>query len=92
MALGVEVGLGPGNIVLDEDSAPLPQKGAEPPQFSAHFYSARNARIASAVLATAIPSVRLSVRLSVCPSHAGTVSKRPHVARCSFHRWIEKYV
>ena len=26
------------------------------------FYSARNARIASAVLATAIPSVRLSVR------------------------------
>jgi len=32
------------------------------------FYSARNARIASAVLATAIPSVRLSVRLSVRPS------------------------
>jgi len=30
-----------------------------------HFYSARNARIASAVLATAIPSVRLSVRPSV---------------------------
>ena len=30
------------------------------------FYSARNARIASAVLATAIPSVRLSVRPSVC--------------------------
>ena len=36
------------------------------------FYSARNARIASAVLATAIPSVCLSVR----PSHAGIVSKR----------------
>jgi len=32
------------------------------------FYSARNARIASAVLATAIPSVRPSVRLSVCLS------------------------
>ena len=29
------------------------------------FYSARNARIASAVLVTAIPSVRLSVGLSV---------------------------
>ena len=29
------------------------------------FYSARSARIASAVLATAIPSVRLSVRPSV---------------------------
>jgi len=48
------------------------------------FYSARNARIASAVLATAIPSVRLS--------HAGTGSKRRHVARCSLHRWIEKCV
>jgi len=30
-----------------------------------HFYSARNARIATAVLATAIPSVRPSVCLSV---------------------------
>ena len=34
------------------------------------FYSARNARIATAVLATAIPSVRPSVRLSVCLSVA----------------------
>jgi len=32
------------------------------------FYSARNARIASAVLATAIPSVHLSVCPSVCLS------------------------
>ena len=60
------------------------------------FYSARNARIASAVLATAIPSVRPSVRLSVClsvrPSHAGIASKRRHVARCSLHRWIAKSV
>jgi len=52
------------------------------------FYSARNTRIASAVLATAIPSVRLSV----CLSHAGIVSKRRHIARCSLHRWIAKYV
>jgi len=64
MALGMEVGLGPGHIVLDGELAPLPKKGADP-QFSAHFYSARNARIASAVLAKAIPSVRLSVSLSV---------------------------
>ena len=41
-----------------------------------------------------------SVRLSVCPSvclsvrlsHAGIVSKRRNVARCSFHRWIAKCV
>ena len=37
-------------------------------------------------------SVRLSVCLSVCLSHAGIVSKRRHVARCSFHRWIAKCV
>jgi len=38
MALGMEVGLGPGHILLDEDPAPLLQKGTEPPQYSAHFY------------------------------------------------------
>jgi len=37
MALGMEVGLGPGHIVLCGDSALLPKKGAEPPQFLAHF-------------------------------------------------------
>jgi len=31
MPLGMEVGLGPGNIVLDGDLAPLPEKGAENP-------------------------------------------------------------
>ena len=48
------------------------------------FYSVRNARIAIAVLAIAIPSVRLS--------HAGIVSKRRHVARCSLHHWMAKCV
>ena len=52
------------------------------------FYCARNARIASAVLAAAIPSVRPSVRLS----HAGIVSKRRHVGRCTLHRSIAKCV
>ena len=36
MKLGVEVGLGPGHIVLDEDPAPLLPKGHSP-QFSAHI-------------------------------------------------------
>jgi len=52
----------------------------------------RNARIASAVLATAISSVCLSVRPSVCPSHTGIVSKRRHEARCSLHCQIAKCV
>ena len=40
----------------------------DPYGYGTGFYSARNARIASAVLATAIPSVRLSVSPSVCLS------------------------
>jgi len=38
MPLGMELGLGPGDFVLDGDPAPLPKRGwAEPPpQFSAH--------------------------------------------------------
>ena len=38
MSLGMEVGLGPGDIVLDGDPAP-PRKGAQQsPTFSAHVY------------------------------------------------------
>jgi len=33
VALDTEVGLGPGHIVLDRDTAPLPKKGTEPPVF-----------------------------------------------------------
>jgi len=33
MPLGMEVGLGPGHIVLDGDPAPLPKKEAEAPNF-----------------------------------------------------------
>jgi len=36
MPLGMEVRLGPHDFVLDGDAAPLSNKGAEPPQFSAH--------------------------------------------------------
>ena len=37
MKLGMEVGLGPGHMVLDGDPAPLPKRGTAPmPQFSAH--------------------------------------------------------
>jgi len=53
------------------------------------FTARRNARIASALLATAIPSVCPSVCVSLRASHASIVSKRRHVARCSLHCWIE---
>jgi len=36
MKLGIQVGLSPGHIVLDRDSAPLPKEGGAP-EFSAHI-------------------------------------------------------
>jgi len=65
------------------------------PGFSIAIITARgNAHIASAVLAIAIPSVCLclSLCLTVRLSHAGIVSKRRHVARCSLHCRIAKCV
>jgi len=41
MALGTELGFGPGNIVLDGDPA-APYKGAQP-HFSAHMYCSQTA-------------------------------------------------
>ena len=44
MVLETEVGLGPGDFVLDGDPAPLPKKGSgASPQFSAHFYCVQTA-------------------------------------------------
>jgi len=37
MPLSMELGLRPGDFVLDGDPAPLPKKGAEPPKFSARL-------------------------------------------------------
>ena len=40
MSLGMELGLGPGDFVLDGNPAtvPFPKRGAEPPKFSTHVY------------------------------------------------------
>ena len=44
MTLGTDVGLRPGDFVLDADSAPLPEKGGNPsPQFSALVYCGQTA-------------------------------------------------
>jgi len=41
MKVGVQVGLGPGHIVLDGDPAPPPQQEAEPPNFWPIFVVAK---------------------------------------------------
>ena len=43
MSLGMELGLGPGNFVLDGDPAPPPQKGGRASQFLAHVYCGQTA-------------------------------------------------
>jgi len=44
MSLGMELGIGPGDFVLDGTPFPLPRRGAEPPtKFSAHFYCGQTA-------------------------------------------------
>ena len=43
MPLGMELGLGPGDFVLDGDPAPRPQKRGGIPQFLAHVYCGQTA-------------------------------------------------
>jgi len=44
IVVGMEVGLSPGDFMLDGVPAFLPKKGAEPPpKFSAHFYCGQTA-------------------------------------------------
>ena len=42
MALAMEMGLGPGHIVIDGDPAPLPKRG-QSPKCSAHVYCGQTA-------------------------------------------------
>ena len=76
-------------VVLGVENVPICILPSQKKNYWPVFTERRNARIESAVLATAIPSVRPYVCLSVCPSHAGIVSKRRHVARCSLHCWCQ---
>ena len=43
MPLGMEVNFGSGDLVLDRDPAPPPQKGGRAPKFSSHVYCRQTA-------------------------------------------------
>ena len=60
MALGMEVGLGLGHIVLDGDPAPLPNNGAQHPQFSAHHFCGQTAGCIK---------MRLGMEVGLIPGH-----------------------
>jgi len=70
MALGMEVGLGPGHIVLDGDPASLPQKGDRPLNFRPIF---RERELTFTFAICYRPSVCLSsVCLSACRLSSAT--------------------
>ena len=77
MKLGMEVGLGPGHIVLHGDPAPLPQKGAESPIFGPILQHAQCSHCKRCISYS--NSVRLSVCLSVRPSVRPSVTRRYYV-------------
>ena len=54
MSLGMEVGHGPGDFVLDGDPTPPPQKGGRAPKFSAHVYCGQTAGWMKLVLGTEV--------------------------------------
>jgi len=60
MPLGMELGLSPGDFVLDGDPAlPSPKKGAEPsPQFSDHFYCGQTVARIKMPLGMEVPQPR----------------------------------
>jgi len=73
MSLGMELGLGQGDFVLDGDHAPPPQKAAEPPKFSAHVYCGQMAGWMTLVLGM---QVGLSQGDFVLDGHPSPLTKR----------------
>ena len=53
MTVGMEVGLSPGDFVLDGEPAPFPKRGGVP-QFSAHVYCGQTAAWIKVPLGTGV--------------------------------------
>jgi len=68
MSLGMEVGLGPDDFVLDGDPASPPQKGGRAPQFSAHVYCGQTAEWIKMPLGTAVGLGPDNIVLDVYPA------------------------
>jgi len=67
MPLGTEIGLGPGDIVLDRDPA-VPPKRRHIPQFSAHVYCAQRAVCIKIPLVTKVGLSLSDIVLDVDPA------------------------
>jgi len=71
MPLGMEVGLGPGDIVLDGD--PAPQKEGTDPQFWAHVYCGQTAGW--------IKMMPLDMEVGLGPSHTVSGGHPPPLSK-----------
>ena len=68
----LEIGLGPGDFVLDGYRVPLTKKGAEPPQFSVHVYYGQTARCIK---------MPLGMEVGLGPGHIVLVGTQLHPQR-----------
>ena len=81
MPLGMEIGLSPGDFVLDGDPALYPKKGRSPTQFSAHVYCGQTAAWIKMPLGT---EVGLGVRNIVFDVDSATPRKKAHPPPSNF--------
>jgi len=77
MSLGMEVGLSPGDFVLDADPAPLPNKGWSP-QFLAHVFCGQTAAWIKMPLGTEVDLGLRDIVLDGEPAPAPLKGHSPH--------------
>ena len=90
MSLGMELGLGPGDFVLNGDPASLPKRGAEPPQFSAHVYCGQTVGWMKLVLGTEIGLGPGDFVLNGEPSPPPKFLAHVYYSYCDFIRTVRK--
>jgi len=88
MPLGMELGLGPGDFVLDGNSAPPPQKGGgAPSKFSAHVYCGQTAGWMKLVLGTVVGLSPGNFVLDGEPAPSPKMGRSPQI----FRTWHSRY-
>jgi len=87
MPLGIKVGLGQGDFVLDGNPAPLPKMGAEPPKFSAYVYCGQTAVWIKMVLGMEVGLSPCGFVLDGNPAHSQKGGRAPSPIFGPFLRW-----
>ena len=90
MSLGMEVGLGPGDFVLDGDPAPPPKKGGGAPKFSAHVYCDQTAGWMKLVLGMVVGLSLGEFVLDGDPAPSPKRAETPRIIGDRSHRPVSK--